>query len=131
MAKTGLRILVVDDNREWLEMLTEALCAEGYVVRSAASGTQALSLLENFTPEVVVTDLRMPLIDGESLIAKLHVRRPSLPIVVVTGETGKAGSVELEAAFDVIEKPASLDRILASVGAAVASGSSLAASAHG
>jgi DNA-binding NtrC family response regulator len=131
MASNALGILVVDDNREWLEMLTEALRAEGYAVRSAASGAQALSLLEDFTPDVVVTDLRMPLIDGESLIAKLHVRRPSLPIVVVTGESGKAGSVELEAAFDVIEKPASLDRILSSVGAAVASRSAHTASAHG
>jgi CheY-like chemotaxis protein len=122
MTTKGSSVLVVDDNREWLETLMEALRGEGYVVRAAASGTQALSLLEDFTPDVVVTDLRMPLMDGEQLVAQLQARRPLLAIVVVTGDSGKVDSPQLGAVFDVIEKTASLGRLLSAVAAAAASG---------
>ena len=131
MTTRGTSVLVVDDDRGWLEMLMEALRSEGHFVRAAASGTQALSLLETFTPDVVVTDLRMPLMDGEQLVAKLQARRPAVPIVVVTGESDKVGSPGLEGVFDVIQKPVSLSRLLSAVAAAAASKSGETASASG
>ena len=117
----GSKVLVVDDNREWLEMLMEALRAEGHFVRAAASGTQALSLLTSFTPDVVVTDLQMPLMDGEQLVARLQADRAALPVIVVTGTPGKVGAPGLESIFEVIQKPVSLDRLLWAVAAAAAS----------
>lgn len=117
----GSKVLVVDDNREWLEILMDALRGEGHVVRAAASGTQALSILERFAPDVIVTDLQMPLMDGEQLVAKLQAGRAALPVIVVTATPGKAGSPGLESVFEVLQKPVSLDRLLWAVAAAAAS----------
>lgn len=119
MTHKGSRVLVVDDNREWLEMLMETLRGEGHVVRAAASGTQALSILGSFAPDVIVTDLQMPLMDGEHFVAALQERRSAIPIVVVTGNSGD--SPGLQSVFDVIRKPVILDKLLAAVAAAAAS----------
>ena len=121
MTLKGSTILVVDDDREWLETLMDALRGEGHSVRAAASGTQALSILESFRPDVIVTDLQMPLMGGDQLLAKLQARRAAPPIIVVTGMSDKFGAPELESVFAVIQKPASLDTLLAAVAAAGAS----------
>jgi DNA-binding NtrC family response regulator len=120
MTPKGQSVLLVDDNIEWLETMMEALQSEGYSVRAAVRGTQALSILEYFKPDVIVTDLRMPIMDGEQLLGKLQARRPRFPIIVVTGESSRLASPKLKDVFDVIEKPASLDRLLAAVAAAAA-----------
>jgi DNA-binding NtrC family response regulator len=111
-------VLVVDDDRDWLELVIDALRSDGYVVQGASSGSQALSLLGHFSPTVIVTDLRMPLMDGGQLLAELRERHSAVPIVVVTGERQSASRPGLEGAFEIIEKPASLDRLLSVVSAA-------------
>jgi two-component system, NtrC family, C4-dicarboxylate transport response regulator DctD len=115
-------VLVVDDDREWLESMTEALQSEGYAVTAAASGTQALSILDHLVPNVVITDLRMPLMGGEALLAALRTLHPEIPVVVVSGERPNPNTVGLELAFEVLEKPTSLARLLAVVADASQSG---------
>ena len=101
------RILVVDDDEGVRTFLAEALEADGHVVRQAAGGAEGLRLLDAEGFHVLVTDLRMPGVDGMTLVRKAAAEQPELEIVVLTAH----GTVEtaIEAmklgAFDYLQKP--------------------------
>jgi len=85
-AGNGERVLVVDDEEFVLETTREALRDSGYRVRTAASGNEALQQLdENDNVDVLITDLRMPNMDGLDLIQTLRARHPNLPIIAASG----------------------------------------------
>jgi len=79
-----LTLLVVDDEADMLENLARILRRNRYTVLTAASGQAALALLERAAPDLIVTDLRMPGIDGLALLR--HARRhvPRAPVVIIT-----------------------------------------------
>ena len=82
----GLRVLMAED--EWLaaEVLAEGLAEAGFTVVTAADGQAALELAAAGTAfDLLLTDLRMPRMDGRELIARLRAERPDLPVVVMTG----------------------------------------------
>ncbi|MCB4824113.1 response regulator [Roseicella aerolata] len=81
-----LRILMAED--EWLaaEVLAEGLADAGFTVLTAADGQAALELAAAGAAfDLLLTDLRMPRMDGRELIARLRAERPDLPVVVMTG----------------------------------------------
>ena len=73
--QTKGRILVVDDEVNARTALCELLRDEGYVVESAADGFKALGKVADFAPDLVLTDLKMPGMDGIQLLGKLHEQR--------------------------------------------------------
>ena len=79
------RVLVVDDEVNARNALTELLKDEGYLVESAADGFKALGKLADFAPDLVVTDLKMPGMDGIQLLGKIHESDPDLPVVMIDG----------------------------------------------
>lgn len=83
------RLLVVDDEPGIAELLRELLESAGYAVRTAASGAEALRLLEAGPFDGVVSDLRMPDVDGAALWRSLSARWPPLArrVLFVTGDT--------------------------------------------
>ncbi len=83
MAKA--RILAVDDQRYFRAFLEDILRGEGYEVRSAENGEEALQYLETGTYDVIVTDVVMPGISGTELVERVKARRPEQDIIVVTG----------------------------------------------
>lgn len=86
----GTTVLVVEDEDAIRASIRRLLQREGYTVLEASDGAQALELLEDqATGQValVLTDLRMPVMDGRQLAAALARRRPSLPIVFMSGFT--------------------------------------------
>jgi two-component system response regulator AtoC len=101
------RILVVDDDEGVRTFLAEALEADGHDVRQAADGAEAARRLDAEGFHVLVTDLRMPGMDGMALVRKAAAEQPELEIVVLTAH----GTVEtaIEAmklgAFDYLQKP--------------------------
>ena len=101
------RILVVDDDEGVRTFLAEALEADGYDVQQAADGAAAIRRLEAESFHVLVTDLRMPVMDGMALVRRARAEQPELEIVVLTAH----GTVEtaIEAmklgAFDYLQKP--------------------------
>jgi two-component system, NtrC family, response regulator AtoC len=101
------RILVVDDDEGVRTFLAEALEADGHAVRQAADGAEAVRRLDVESFHVMVTDLRMPGVDGMTLVRKAAAEQPELEIVVLTAH----GTVEtaIEAmklgAFDYLQKP--------------------------
>src|SRR5690606_19383887 len=90
MSTSKGRILIVDDEANAREALAEMLADEGYETEAASDGLRALPLLESFAPEVVLTDLKMPGMDGIALLEHVRAARPTAACVVMTA----FGSIE-------------------------------------
>jgi DNA-binding NtrC family response regulator len=110
------RILVVDDDPLLLDTLREILTAGGFDAHAETDGRAALARLAEFRPDVVITDVKMPGLDGFALLRKVREREPELPVILLTGE----GSVEMalravreEGAYHFLEKPIDNEQLLA------------------
>jgi two-component system, OmpR family, KDP operon response regulator KdpE len=113
-------ILVVDDERQITRVLKTALSSRGYGIRTAADGDEALHILQDWWPDVVITDLRMPNLDGLEL-CKMIRAKSQIPIIVLSVKGEDQVKVEaLDAgADDYVTKPFSMDELLARIRAAL------------
>jgi CheY-like chemotaxis protein len=112
------RVLIVDDDPEWIETLTDFLVEEGYSVTAAPNGVAALEELSLMEPLVVITDVQMPIMDGRQLLCRVHEQNGRMPVIVVTGE--RAGDPALAGAFRIIGKPVPVDDLLSAIAEATA-----------
>jgi DNA-binding NtrC family response regulator len=110
-------ILVVDDDALSLAALTDMLHRSGHDPVGAASGAQALELFRAGMFDAVITDLRMPRMNGMELLKKLRAKDPRIPVVLVTAYGSVQTAVEAmkEGASDYVTKPFSSDEILATI----------------
>src|SRR3989441_4412146 len=101
------RVLVVDDEQSLRKVLAATLQREGYEVQVASNGEEALAALDRDGADVVVTDLVMPRMDGLSLLRKVVVSHPDVPVIVVTahGRVDSAVEAMKVGAFDFVTKP--------------------------
>jgi PAS domain S-box-containing protein len=111
----GLRVLIVDDERNAVSALVTLLGDEGLEVMGATSGEEALKLAEAKAPEVAVLDVQMPGMSGLTLLERLRERYPGLPAVIMTGHMQEqAAIVEAReskgAAY--VGKPVDVDELL-------------------
>ena len=106
MASRG-RILIVDDEANARAALSEILREEGYTTETAADGFKALGKLEEFTPDVVLTDLKMPGLDGIGLMEKASAALPNATFVVMTafGTIPNAVEAVKKGAYNYLTKP--------------------------
>jgi two-component system, OmpR family, KDP operon response regulator KdpE len=122
MNETGLKgnILVVDDEPQITRVLKTTLSSQGYGVRSAADGEQALYEMKGWTPDLIITDLRMPKMDGLELCRRVRAHS-RVPIIVLSVKGEEAIKVQaLDAgADDYVTKPFSVNELLARVRAAL------------
>jgi two-component system cell cycle response regulator CpdR len=79
------RILVVDDEPWSLEFVCDFLRKEGYEVTQAKDGAEAIELIERSQFDLVLSDVRMPHLDGVTLVRYVRSRTPTLPIILMTG----------------------------------------------
>jgi two-component system KDP operon response regulator KdpE len=113
-------ILVVDDEPQITRVLKTTLSSQGYGVRSAGNGQEATDEMKSWSPDLIITDLRMPIMDGLELCRR--VRSDSrIPIIVLSVKGEEAIKVQaLDAgADDYITKPFSVNELLARVRAAL------------
>ena len=113
-------ILVVDDEAQITRVLKTPLSAQGYAIRTAADGIQALSEMKTWAPDLIITDLRMPNMDGLELCRQVR-SQSRIPIIVlsVKGEEAiKVGALDA-GADDYVTKPFSVKELLARVRAAL------------
>lgn len=106
-------ILIVDDDVSINDMISEALADEGYTVHKAYSGTEALMLLEQISPDLILLDLMLPGLAGEELLPRLK----DIPVIVVSAKADindKVGLL-LGGAADYITKPFNIQELLARV----------------
>ena len=105
-------ILVVDDDDAIRTMMTELLSDAGYRVRAAANGTEALMAICDRAPALLVTDLRMPGMNGIDVLDQVRTIWSSLPIAVITATLQDAAPVRERYGVACIVKPFDLDELL-------------------
>src|ERR1700683_1253890 len=113
-------ILVVDDEPQITRVLKTTLSSQGYGVRTASDGDEALLILKEWTPDLVITDLRMPNLGGLELCRQIRARS-RIPIIVLSVKGEERIKVEaLDAgADDYVTKPFGVHELLARVRAAL------------
>src|SRR5213076_1451663 len=107
------KILVVDDESAILRLLKEALSQWGYQVTGASSGAEALQALRGDMFDAVISDIRMPDMNGLELLKEIKRHDESVEVVMMTGYPTIASAVEAlkEGAFDYLSKPLLLDEL--------------------
>ena len=111
----GGTVVLVDDDPAVLEAMRETLVLEGHQVRAHGEPLAALCGLDARFAGVVISDLRMPEMDGLELMARVHGIDPAIPVILVTGHGDVPRAVEAmrSGAFDFLEKPADPDYLIA------------------
>src|SRR5213593_3814553 len=114
------RVLVVDDEPQITRVLRTVLTSQGYQVRVAAEGETALSNFNEWRPELVITDLYMPRMDGIELCRRIRAVS-AVPIIVLSVKGEERTKVEAldSGADDYVTKPFGIDELLARVRAAL------------
>ena len=113
-AESAIRVLLVDDEEPFRETLAKLLRRRGINVATAASGEEALVLVEEQRPGVVVLDVRMPGLDGLATLRRIKAVRPDTRVVMLTGHGSVETGVEaLRAeAYDFLLKPVGPDQLV-------------------
>jgi DNA-binding NtrC family response regulator len=108
------KVLIVDDEEEFLSALSERLERRGIAVRTALSGAECLSALEQEPSDVVVLDVRMPGISGVDTLSHIKKRFPDIEVIMLSGHADTATAIhgmEL-GAFDYLVKPVHIDELI-------------------
>jgi len=107
------QILLIDDEAHNREALTLLLTHAGYQVRSAASGEEALDILQETPFEVVITDLFLPGVSGIDILKRVKEESPYTNVILITGNASAETAVEAmkEGAFDYITKPLNFEKL--------------------
>jgi two-component system, NtrC family, response regulator GlrR len=100
-------ILVVDDDPDILKLMAMRLRAAGYDTIPVSNGEAALAHIALNSPDLVITDLRMPGMDGLSLFNAIHASKPNLPVIIVTAHGSEAEALNAiqRGVFDFLTKP--------------------------
>ena len=104
-------VLLVDDEQEFITALSERLQIRGIDVRLAFDGEQALRLVQDQQPDIMVLDLKMPGIDGIEVLRRVKATRPEIEVIILTGhgtETDRETCMAL-GAFAYLQKPVDID----------------------
>jgi len=114
MAKAMPKILIVDDDPEILGIIAEVLKEEGYAVDTASSGAEAIKHIDDEFYDLVITDFKMPEVDGMMVLRHIVDRSPDTICVILTGYGTIDSAVEAikTGAFDYITKPVKSGEIL-------------------
>jgi YesN/AraC family two-component response regulator len=102
-----VKILVIDDEKPTLSMFRIFLDAYGYTVYTAENGTEGIAIFQKERPEIVLTDIKMPGIDGLAVLQQIMEIEPNTAVIVITGHGDTAlakQAVNLDA-VDFINKP--------------------------
>ncbi len=111
VATRQLCVMIVDDDEDLRQTLTDVLAAWGYKVCTAQNGYDALQQLENAKPSVVLLDLMMPVVNGWQFVHEVEARHLDLNIIVMTA----AHPDDVPAAYPVLHKPMGLDAVKSAI----------------
>ena len=106
-------VALIEDDADFRQALVERLTLEGYDVRAFPAAEPALKAIDADFPGVVVTDLRMPGLDGRQLLSRLQALDPALPVIMITGHGDIADAVAAmhDGAYDFVAKPFPFERL--------------------
>jgi DNA-binding NtrC family response regulator len=103
----GVHILIVDDEPLVRHSLSELLTLSGYTVSATSNSKEALNVLKDYTTDIVISDIKMPEMDGINLLKQIKKNHPNTPVILITGYGNIENAVEAmrEGAYDYITKP--------------------------
>ncbi|MFV1983429.1 MAG: sigma 54-interacting transcriptional regulator, partial [Thiohalomonadales bacterium] len=104
-------VWVVDDDRSIRWVLEKALLSAGLIVEVFEEASAVLKALENKQPDAIITDIRMPGIDGLELLSRIHKRYPQMPVIIITAHSDLDSTVSAYqgGAFEYLPKPFDTD----------------------
>ena len=110
---TPPRILLVDDEERFRATLKKLLAVKGLPVETAASGAEALSMIETGAYDVVLLDVKMPDMDGVAALAEIKRRAPGIEVIMLTGHASVDVAVEIMklGGYDYLLKPCPVEDI--------------------
>jgi len=113
----NIRILLVDDEEEFVRALSERIKMRDLGSDIALNGEQALEIVENQVPDVMVLDLRMPGIDGMEVLRRVREKYPEVQVIILTGHGTDKDEKEARklGAFDYLQKPADIDSLIKTI----------------
>ena len=113
MDKIAKTVLVIDDREQSLKAVSTAMRLSGYIVLSGTDGEEGIRYLENEVVHLVVTDLKMPGMDGMEVLAAAKRRDPNIEVIVMTAYGSVESAVEAmkKGAYDYLTKPINLDEL--------------------
>jgi two-component system nitrogen regulation response regulator NtrX len=113
----ALTVLIVDDEESIRNSLSGVLMDEGFSVQKAKDGLQALQIIKQEVPEVVLLDIWMPGIDGIEALTRIKKQYPEIQVIMISGHGNVETAVKATklGAFDFIEKPLSLDKVILAI----------------
>jgi len=116
------KVWIIDDDRSIRWVLEKALMQEGFATTTFEDGNSALAKLEKEQPDAIISDIRMPGIDGLSLLTKIRLEFPNLPVIIMTAHSDLDSAVSSYqgGAFEYLPKPFDVDEAIALVKRAVA-----------
>ena len=111
-----IKILLVDDEKQFVDTLAERLAMRGFTARVAYDGPQALKAVEEPT-DVIVLDLRMPGMDGFEVLRNVKKSNPQVQVIILTGHGGDAEeqTAYRMGAYNFLKKPMDIDELLGSI----------------
>lgn len=117
MIRNNLRILVVDDEQNYCEVLQMILSAKGYTVRTCNDGIQALEELEKSSYDLVISDLKMPRMDGSELLKEIRQREYDTDVIILTayGTIEKAVEAMKAGAYTYVTKGTDPEELLVEI----------------
>lgn len=115
------KILLVDDEEEFISTLAERLSLRGLKARVALDGEEALRLVEENPPHVMILDVLMPGMKGLDVLKLVKAKRPEVQVILLTGHGSTKDGMEgmRHGAFDYMMKPLSIDALLSKLGEAM------------
>jgi DNA-binding response OmpR family regulator len=116
----NMKVLLVDDEEEFVKALAERLKMRDLRSDTVLDGEEALSFVEDQEPDVMVLDLKMPGIDGMEVLRQVRKAYPNIQVIILTGHGTEEHEEEAKrlGAFDYLEKPVNLDVLVKKLKAA-------------
>lgn len=110
-------VLIVDDETTIIESLSGILSDDGFEVIHAFNGYEALKKIETESPDIVLLDIWMPGMDGIETLREIKLKFPNIPVVMITGHGSIESAVDAtkSGAFDFLEKPLSIDKVMVTI----------------
>ncbi len=115
------RVLVVDDDARSRDAVARLLAEEGYDATVAGDGEEVSALLSSWHPDLVLTDLNMPRLDGRGLLQRVRSLLPGTPVIVLSARATDEGAASVRAmgAAGFFAKPVKIDDLLARIHALI------------
>jgi len=111
------KILVVDDEQDFLETIIKRLKTRGIEVAGVESGYKALEFVDNQDVDVIILDVKMPGMDGIEALREIKKKKPLVEVIMLTGHASVESGIQgmQLGAFDYVMKPVALDELLEKV----------------